>query len=175
MWEPRRLTTLWASKARYRESFTFKMYIIIKLHFLERGMFCSYYCGSAVLLWMKCPEGSKDTTDENQCSDACFTLKFWILKTECKQNCWIIRAADNNYLRNKFRSEQNRMYLLRWQYFPITLDKFISVVSNTKKGKAIPLTDRRRWGCQPYAPAALYPQEVSWYSFLLEAESTPGP
>jgi hypothetical protein len=30
------------------------------------------------------------------------------------------------------------------------------------------------WGCQPYAPAALYPQEDSWYSFLLEAESIPG-
>jgi hypothetical protein len=24
-----------------------------------------------------------------------------------------------------------------------------------------------------YVPAALYPQEDSWYSFLLEAESTP--
>jgi hypothetical protein len=23
--------------------------------------------------------------------------------------------------------------------------------------------------CQPYAPAAFYPQENSWYSFLLEA------
>jgi hypothetical protein len=34
----------------------------------------------------------------------------------------------------------------------------------------------RWWSeCQPYAPAALYPQEDSWYSFLLEAESTPGP
>jgi hypothetical protein len=33
---------------------------------------------------------------------------------------------------------------------------------------------RWRWSCQPYAPAALYPQEDSWYSFLLEAESTPG-
>jgi hypothetical protein len=31
---------------------------------------------------------------------------------------------------------------------------------------------RRRWNCQTYAPAALYPQEDSWYSFLLEAEST---
>jgi hypothetical protein len=30
-------------------------------------------------------------------------------------------------------------------------------------------------GCQPNAPAAFYPQENSWYSFLLEAESTPGP
>jgi hypothetical protein len=29
-----------------------------------------------------------------------------------------------------------------------------------------------RWGCQPYAPDALYPQEDAWYSFLLEAEST---
>jgi hypothetical protein len=25
----------------------------------------------------------------------------------------------------------------------------------------------------PYAPAAFYPQENFWYSFLLEAESTP--
>jgi hypothetical protein len=24
-------------------------------------------------------------------------------------------------------------------------------------------------------PAALYPQEDSWYSFLIEADSTPGP
>jgi hypothetical protein len=34
---------------------------------------------------------------------------------------------------------------------------------------------RLRWGCPPYASAALYPQEGSWYSFLLEAELTPGP
>jgi hypothetical protein len=33
---------------------------------------------------------------------------------------------------------------------------------------------RWRWGCQPHAPAALYPQEDSSYSFLLEAESTRG-
>jgi hypothetical protein len=33
---------------------------------------------------------------------------------------------------------------------------------------------RWRWGCQPYAPATLYLQENCWYSFLLEAESTPG-
>jgi hypothetical protein len=36
---------------------------------------------------------------------------------------------------------------------------------------------RHRWRqvCQPYTPAAFYPQEDSWYSFLLEAESTSGP
>jgi hypothetical protein len=32
-----------------------------------------------------------------------------------------------------------------------------------------------RWGCQPYAPDSLYPQESSWYSFQLEAESGTGP
>jgi len=30
-------------------------------------------------------------------------------------------------------------------------------------------------GCQPYAPAAFTPRKYSWYSCLLEAESTPGP
>jgi len=30
-------------------------------------------------------------------------------------------------------------------------------------------------GCQPYAPAAFTPRKCCWYSFLLEAESTPGP
>jgi hypothetical protein len=37
------------------------------------------------------------------------------------------------------------------------------------------LAHRWRWGCQPYFPAALDAQEHSWYSLLLEAESTPGP
>jgi hypothetical protein len=65
----------------------------------------------------------------------------------------------------------------------------------TSKGKAIPfqalpgpegsrrvrLSDFKtigtlRWqGCQPYAPAAFTPRKYSWYSFLLEAESTPWP
>jgi len=64
-----------------------------------------------------------------------------------------------------------------------------------KKGKAIPLqawtapegsrrlglpdfktTGTWRWlGCQPYTPAAFTHKKHSWYSFLLEAESTPGP
>jgi hypothetical protein len=41
-----------------------------------------------------------------------------------------------------------------------------------KKGKAIPVTGREGpYGCE----TSLYPQVDSWYSFLLEAESTPGP
>jgi hypothetical protein len=63
------------------------------------------------------------------------------------------------------------------------------------KGEAVPVTSRGGpWVCEtsrlphfldnrhtdgcevvkPYAPAALYLQEDSWYSFVLEAESTPG-
>jgi hypothetical protein len=34
---------------------------------------------------------------------------------------------------------------------------------------------RWRWGCQPYAQGALYPQEDSRHSFLSEVESTPRP
>jgi len=30
-------------------------------------------------------------------------------------------------------------------------------------------------GCQPYAPATFTPRKYSWYSFLSEVESTPGP
>jgi hypothetical protein len=29
---------------------------------------------------------------------------------------------------------------------------------------------RWRLGCQPYAPAALYPRNILWNSFLLEVE-----
>jgi hypothetical protein len=35
-------------------------------------------------------------------------------------------------------------------------------------------THRWREGCQPYTLAVFYPQENSWYSFMLEAESIPG-
>jgi hypothetical protein len=31
------------------------------------------------------------------------------------------------------------------------------------------------YGCQPYAPASFTPRKYTWYLFLLEAESTPGP
>jgi hypothetical protein len=63
-----------------------------------------------------------------------------------------------------------------------------------KKGKAIPVTGREGpEGCEtsrlPHIldnrltgggevvslTAALYPHKVSWYSFMSEAESTPGP
>ena len=35
--------------------------------------------------------------------------------------------------------------------------------------------DGGRVVCQPYAPATFTPRKCSWYSFLLGAESSPGP
>jgi hypothetical protein len=82
------------------------------------------------------------------------------------------------------------------QSFNATESELLTVSLKNKKGKAIPVTghggpyrceisrllhflDNQLTDsvevCQPYSPAALYPQEDSWYSFLLEAESTPGP
>jgi len=68
------------------------------------------------------------------------------------------------------------------------------VIQVKVKGKAVPLhawsgpegsrklrfphfmtTAQDGGGCQPYAPAAFTPRKCSWYSFLLQAESIPGP
>jgi hypothetical protein len=85
--------------------------------------------------------------------------------------------------------------VLYCKYFLLTEAERKHVSDAHDKGKAIPLqalTDpgdsRRlrlpdfktigtlRWQvCQPYAPAAFTPRKYSWYSFLLEVESTPGP
>jgi hypothetical protein len=89
-----------------------------------------------------------------------------------------------------------------WILLTVPLKKTVKLCRNIVrmfitrgKGKAIPLQaltvpeDSRRlrlpyfntigtwrWqGCQPYAPAVFTPRKYSWYSFLLEAESTPGP
>jgi hypothetical protein len=54
-------------------------------------------------------------------------------------------------------------------------------VAEVKAPTLLRQTANRWWqGCQPYAPAELYPQVSfiftdSWYSFVLEVESTPGP
>jgi hypothetical protein len=41
--------------------------------------------------------------------------------------------------------------------------------------EALRVAHRWRQACQLYTPASSYPQEDSWYSFLLEVKSTPGP
>jgi hypothetical protein len=78
----------------------------------------------------------------------------------------------------------------------IILKMFLSHVKKTKQGKAIPLTGcEGPWGCEtsklphfldnrftdgsevvsPMRWPPFTPQEDSWYSFPLEAESTSGP
>jgi hypothetical protein len=52
-----------------------------------------------------------------------------------------------------------------------SLNAIISLVHNTRIKRLLVLFRI----CHPYALAVLYPQEDSWYSFLLEAVSTPGP
>jgi hypothetical protein len=41
MWEPRRLTTLWAFTACYRDSFTFTLPLLLKIHY----QFLTFYLG----------------------------------------------------------------------------------------------------------------------------------
>jgi len=104
------------------------------------------------------------------------------------------RPSDSNILKMRVRVK----ILEKWQKWFGIGDPELWFVVDTEgwgKRKTIPLqawTDpegsRRlrlpdyktvgtwRWqGCQPYAPAAFTPRKYSWFSFLLEAESTPGP
>jgi hypothetical protein len=98
-------------------------------------------------------------------------------------------------LKNPGRTESSATWL--WWEHPISLGKnLMGYMSHENvKGKAIPLQaltglegSRRfrlpdfktvgtwRWqGCQPYALTAFTPRKYLWYSFMLEAESTPGP
>jgi hypothetical protein len=67
------------------------------------------------------------------------------------------------------------MYIYKGKVIPVQAVEALRVARGW--GSHIFRHSAHRWwqGCQPYAPAAFYPQEDSWYSFMLEAESTPGP
>jgi hypothetical protein len=78
-------------------------------------------------------------------------------------------------------------------YSVVEIQNEVALVVRQGKSKAIPLQaltgpegsrrlrlldfktfDTLRWqGCQPYAPAAFTPRNYSWYSVLIEVESTP--
>jgi hypothetical protein len=83
------------------------------------------------------------------------------------QNC--DRKAANTHL------YVASMTNLKGRAIPVQAVESLRVVGG--RGSHILRHSAHRWrkGCQPYAPAAFYPQEDSWYSFLLEAELTPGP
>jgi len=84
------------------------------------------------------------------------------------------------------KSDKNNGYFT-WR--PMCSHDSLSVISSFKKispitGPRWPESSRKlsfphyltmaQDGGQPYSPAAFTPRKYSWYSFLLEAESTPG-
>jgi hypothetical protein len=121
-----------------------------------------------------------------------------IVHDNCTFHCILKSVAVWNVGHSEQQSKQK---IKEQSYFHSHLFlKYSSPSGNTLypsgvKGKAIPLQalpgpegsrrlrlpdfkpiGTRKWqGCQPYAPAAFNPRKYSWYSFLLEAESTPGP
>jgi hypothetical protein len=96
-------------------------------------------------------------------------------------------------LNRKYHLTQLSVYGGKGKFAPIHAMKSFRGSRDIKgKGKAVPLQAWRGFqevkvprlhnngtgwwqGCQPYAPAAFTPRKCSSYSFLLEAESTPGP
>jgi hypothetical protein len=68
----------------------------------------------------------------------------------------------------------------RWKPYIISTMQFIITVTLCETSRPPHFLDNRLTDggeviTLTYQPTALYPQEDSWYSFLLEAESTPGP
>jgi hypothetical protein len=65
--------------------------------------------------------------------------------------------------------------LLLWR-FTVTAWKCAKTSTWALATKELAVASRWwRWSCQPYAQARPTSYEDSWYSFLLEPESTPGP
>jgi hypothetical protein len=79
------------------------------------------------------------------------------------------RVATTSAFLSEFRVGKRQSYLCNSPWGPI----WFWDVENPTFSRQSP--HRWRWGCQPYAPAAFYRQEDSWYSFLLQAKSNPGP
>jgi hypothetical protein len=87
-------------------------------------------------------------------------------------NCPTVRPADSTNFRDCIGSYR---MLCKDKAIPVQAVEALRVARCW--GSHIFRHSAHRWrlGCRAYAPAAFYPQEDSWFSFLLEAESTPGP
>jgi hypothetical protein len=124
---------------------------------------------------------------------------YWELnKPSCKTMVWFvtsIQSAGISTLKKWFKVKWMKYYWQLGIQCQVTwMEQQVEDCTQVIKGKAIPLQaltgpkgSRRlrlpdfktngtwRWqGCQLYAPAAFTPIKYSWYSFLLEAELTPG-
>jgi hypothetical protein len=63
---------------------------------------------------------------------------------------------------------EQRCFLFFRQWRPIGLWDVVAPTFSRQSAH------RWRWGCRPYSPAALYPQEDSWYSFPLRLSRPQG-
>jgi hypothetical protein len=122
-----------------------------------------------------------------------------VLKSAYKIKLYSIRfqwqpprsLRESSIYKLKYRIKKNRL-IIRKQLDPLRI--FINVghgghrravlmktVNHRKNSRRFRLpyfntVGKRRWqGCQPYAPAAFTTSKYSWYSLLLQAESTTGP
>jgi hypothetical protein len=113
-----------------------------------------------------------------------------------QSKCNFLECCNTSDVRNNSTSEAHSKYIQRVpRKTDCLLYLYLTDAVTISKGEVIPVTGRGspqgcetsrlphfprqsahkwRWVCQPYATVALQPQEDSWYSFLLEAESTPG-
>jgi hypothetical protein len=79
----------------------------------------------------------------------------------------LVSNAVSDKLRNTFNFLYIKNYSCNRLWRPTRL---WDIEAHTFDGQSA----HRWWWGQPYALFVLYPQEDSWYSFLLEAESTQG-
>jgi hypothetical protein len=152
------------------------------------------YCNTLlVLINIQSNRASTRSTEKSISTENKFSFLLW-------HDAWKLQSAHllGGASLNKFSWQHGRRRCWTancWNTFPQQQIWLKKHVLHTGKGKVIPVqavealrfergwgphifrysAHRWRQGCQPYAPAAFYPQDDSWYSFLLEAGSTPGP
>jgi hypothetical protein len=104
---------------------------------------------------------------------------FWYcpkLARNVSQHTCICTVMQVSWTPGSSKSGENMNFITTGEYWIETGLEMTEPISVTgRRGSHIfsrQSAHRWRLGCQPYAPAALYPQQDSWYSFLLEAEST---
>jgi hypothetical protein len=125
-----------------------------------------------VTLWF-IPVNTFTTMQSPRCGDKGYkqhlfcaeTLKMAIWNTEW--DGWKVKATLPHALQT-YEGKKGKRYSCNKPWRPTGLWD-VEVLTFSRQS-----AHRWRWGCQPCAPASPYPQEDSWYSFLLQAESTPG-
>jgi hypothetical protein len=87
----------------------------------------------------------------------CWNLILWI--------CYILTGFISNFCLAFWRN--NKTPIKKGKVIPIQAVEALRVARGWGFHIFWHSANRWRQGCQPYAPDAFYPEEVSWYSFLL--------